>query len=265
MGIFCFNEHNTETIFEVIAMANEKILVIEVTLDDKLRDLLPKLIRIKGLPYQVIFIPNSENILHEISAHMPDFIIVSADSYRNIPNEIKEMLRIHYLKHVPKMLVAQEIHPVIVGQYFNWFDDGIQKPFYPAELLSRWNHILRRIKFHPASRLPDARHLEYSRQRPRDKQQHWQEVHVKLENVEPETQLYDDIVYSVSCSICSTLYKSGTKDDFVAHPEQNRFVIITHTENVDSLTSELEKRFAQVVKQHEVPLVSLRIEVQQHD
>jgi GGDEF domain-containing protein len=107
----------------------------------------------------------------------------------------------------------------------------------------------------PKSGLPKGQIIEDELRSLMHTETDWTYIDMKLNGFEAFYEVYgfvarDEVKKFMTRLISEVLNEYGTKDDFVGHPADDNFIIITHVEDVDKLKQRLAERFNADVKQH---------------
>ena len=131
--------------------------------------------------------------------------------------------------------------------------DYITKPFDIQELRLRVRNALRRAgsQNNPVTGLPGEKltidRLDLSLER-----NSWAVISIRISGLSIFNEIYgfvarDDVLRAIALILTSAVDESGTIDDFVGHPAEDWFIVVTHISKVQNLKQHLEKRLEQAM------------------
>lgn len=169
--------------------------------------------------------------------------------------EVCRNLRTHTrTSHVPIIFLTQkdERSDKLQGLELG-ADDYITKPFDIEELKLRVQRAIQRAEQQsltdPRSGLPAGRLIEEQLRRI-IRQAGWAMLDIRLNGFEPFKDLYgflaaDDVLRSVAMLLNEVLDEIGAPNDFLGHPGDDNFMIITGENTAEPLLRRLKERFAE--------------------
>ncbi|MBN1260699.1 MAG: response regulator [Anaerolineae bacterium] len=139
-------------------------------------------------------------------------------------------------------------------------DDFISAPFDPEEVMLRVRNAIRRAQasnmVDPNTGLPAGRlvsiQLRQLLQRPNDT---WALMHVAISGLGGYRDVHgfdaaSDFLRSVTVVLAEVLSHDAVLDDFLGYNGNDDFIIITHSERLESLREEVSRKFALVLGAH---------------
>lgn len=131
--------------------------------------------------------------------------------------------------------------------------DYITKPFDVQELRLRVRNALRRVgsQNNPITGLPGEK-LTVDRLSLMLERDSWSALGINILGLDKFNEIYgfvarDDVLRAIALTLISTVDELGSIDDFVGHPSENQFVIITVPNKVDYLGRQVEERLRQAM------------------
>lgn len=131
--------------------------------------------------------------------------------------------------------------------------DYITKPFDVQELRLRVRNALRRVGSHnnPVTGLPGEK-LTKERLASMLEAAPWAVVGVRITGLDKFNEIYgfvarDDVLRAVALTLTSVVDELGTVDDFVGHPEENEFIIITAPDKSAAIEQQIRQRLNQAM------------------
>ena len=131
--------------------------------------------------------------------------------------------------------------------------DYITKPFDIQELRLRVRNALRRAgsQNNPVTGLPGEK-LTINRLELTLERTSWAIISVSLTGLTTFNEIYgfvarDDVLRAIALILTSAIDESGTIDDFVGHPTENRFIIISHGAKIQNIRQHIENRLNQAM------------------
>lgn len=131
--------------------------------------------------------------------------------------------------------------------------DYIIKPFDVQELRLRVRNALRRVgsQNNPVTGLPGEKlsgdHLSLMLER-----EDWSALAVNIHGLDKFNEIYgfvarDDVLRAIALTLTSIVDESGSIDDFVGHPVEDQFIIITVPNKVAQLNQQIGERLRQAM------------------
>lgn len=238
-------------------MSKGRILVVEDDFD------ISNMLRIyfSGQQYDVQVAPRGGDALQMTRKQLPELIILDImlpdmNGY-DVCRELRTTTR---TSHIPIIFLTQkdERSDKIAGLELG-ADDYITKPFDIEELKLRVKNAIdsarRTSQTDPKSGLPTGRLIEDHLRSLMHGNKQWSYVDMKINHFDPFKEVYgfvagDEVMRFMALMMGETIDDLGTPEDFLGHPGGDNFVIITHSQDVDSLKTRLVERFNEEVKQH---------------
>lgn len=131
--------------------------------------------------------------------------------------------------------------------------DYITKPFDVQELRLRVRNALRRAgsQNNPVTGLPGEK-LTNDRLGLMLEREDWSALAVNIYGLDKFNEIYgfvarDDVLRAIALTLTSAVDELGSIDDFVGHPAENQFVIITVPNKVSQLRHHIEERLSQAM------------------
>lgn len=205
--------------------------------------------------YQVVLAATGHEALDRCQDKLPDLILLDVrlpdfDGFE-VGKRLQDDLR---TSRLPVIFVTErrERDYRIAGLKLGAID-YITKPFDIQELRLRVRNALRRAgsQNNPVTGLPGEKltgnRLELILQR-----DGWAVISLTLTGLSIFNEIYgfvarDDVLRAIALILTSVVDEVGTIDDFVGHPVEDRFIIITHTSKVESLQQYIENRLQQAM------------------
>jgi len=236
-----------------------RILVVEDDFD------ISNMLRIyfSGQGYDVQVAPRGGDALTLTRKQMPQLIVLDImlpdmDGY-SVCRELRQTTR---TSHIPIIFLTQkdERSDKIAGLELG-ADDYITKPFDIEELKLRVKNAIDRVEreksMDPDTGLPAGKLIEDQLRELMRKTDTWTYIDVKINSFDPFREVYGvlagkEVLKLVARQLTEAVDEFGTPDDFVAHPANDNFVVITYatapkpTQMMDKVMS----RFNDEVKQH---------------
>jgi PleD family two-component response regulator len=180
------------------------------------------------------------------------------DGY-SVCRELRQTTR---TSHIPIIFLTQkdERSDKIAGLELG-ADDYITKPFDIEELKLRVKNAIDRVEreksMDPDTGLPAGKLIEDQLRELMRKQDTWTYIDVKINNFDPFREVYGvlagkEVLKLVARQLTEAVDEFGTPDDFVGHPANDNFVVITYgtTPKPTQLMDKVMLRFNEEVKQH---------------
>lgn len=131
--------------------------------------------------------------------------------------------------------------------------DYITKPFDVQELRLRVRNALRRAgsQNNPVTGLPGEKLIQ-DRLSLMIERESWAVLSIKVDGLEKFNEIYgfvarDDVLRAIALTLTSVVDELGSIDDFVGHPAENLFVIITVPNKVEQLNRHATDRLKQAM------------------
>lgn len=238
-------------------MSKGKILVVEDDFD------ISNMLRIyfSGQGYEVQVAPRGGDALSMTREQLPDLIMLDImlpdmNGY-DVCRDLRTTTR---TKHVPIIFLTQkdERSDRIAGLELG-ADDYVTKPFDIEELKLRVHNAItaakRQVNIDPKSNLPTGTLIEdHLRNLMRDNQD-WSYIDIKINTFDQFREVYgfvagDEVIRFMALLLGEVVDDVGTSDDFIGHPGNDNFIVITHATDLKKLQQRLTERFDEGVKQH---------------
>ena len=238
-------------------MSKGRILVVEDDFD------ISNMLRIyfSGQGYEVQVAPRGGDALSMTRKQLPDLIMLDImlpdmNGY-DVCRELRTTTR---TKHVPIIFLTQrdERSDKIIGLELG-ADDYVTKPFDIEELKLRVQNAItaakRQVNLDPKSQLPTGTLIEdHLRNLMRDGQ-NWTYLDIKINTFEQFREVYgfvagDEVIRFMAMILREIVDDIGTPDDFIGHPGNDNFIIITHAEDTKRVQNRMAERFEDGIKQH---------------
>ena len=205
--------------------------------------------------YQVILAATGQEALDKSLTNLPDLILLDVrlpdfDGFE-IGSRLQEDLR---TSRLPVIFVTErrERDYRIAGLKLGAID-YITKPFDIQELRLRVRNALRRAgsQNNPITGLPGEKltlnRLELAMERPK-----WAVIAISIDGISTFNEIYgfvarDDVLRAVALILTSAVDESGAIDDFVGHPAESQFVIVTDISKAKTLNDHVENRLKQAM------------------
>jgi PleD family two-component response regulator len=238
-------------------MSKGRILVVEDDFD------ISNMLRIyfTGQGYEVQVAPRGGDALSITRKQLPNLIMLDImlpdmNGY-DVCRELRTTTR---TSHIPIIFLTQkdERSDKIAGLELG-ADDYVTKPFDIEELKLRVKNAIegaaRINSLHPISNLPTGRLIEDQLRGLMRSPKPWTYVDTKIKNYELFKDVYgfvaaDEVVRFTALLIGSVIEELGTPDDYVGHPGNDNFIIVTYAGDAKRLQDKLIARFEEEVKQH---------------
>ena len=163
-------------------------------------------------------------------------------------------------KHIPIIFLTQrDERNHRLASLETGADDFITKPFDIELLQLKIKNIINRSQnqkhAHGVSSLPTGARIEEHLASVMHRDDDWAYIDMKIKNFDEFQDVYgwssaDDVIRYAAELIHDVLHEHGTMDDFIGHPDQNQFVIISHLEEAETLIAEVQTKFNKDIKQH---------------
>jgi DNA-binding response OmpR family regulator len=237
-------------------MGNARILIVED--DQDISNML--YLYFNGQGYEVEIAPRGEVALEKTRTNLPHLIVLDImlpdiDGY-----EVCRRLRTNMrTSHIPIIFLTQkdERSDKLQGLELG-ADDYITKPFDIEELKLRVQNAIARAEREsltdPRSGLPAGRLIE-DQLRKIIREAEWAFLDMKISYFEAFKEVYgfvasDDVLRFTTMLLGEVMDEFGAPEDFLGHPGENNFIIITAEERGDKIREILKERFSNQVLSH---------------
>jgi DNA-binding response OmpR family regulator len=237
-------------------MGNARILIVED--DQDISNML--LLYFNGQGYEVEIAPRGEVALEKTRTNLPHLIVLDImlpdiDGYE-VCRHLRTNMR---TSHIPIIFLTQKdersdkLHGLELGA-----DDYITKPFDIEELKLRVQNAIARAEREsltdPRSGLPAGRLIE-DQLRKIIREAEWAFLDMKISYFEAFKEIYgfvasDDVLRFTTMMLGEVMDEFGAPEDFIGHPGENNFIIITSEERGDKIREILKERFSNQVLSH---------------
>jgi DNA-binding response OmpR family regulator len=205
--------------------------------------------------YRVVTAGGGREALEKCRVEAPDLILLDV----RLPDvdgfEVGETLQedVH-TSHLPVIFVTErrDRDDRIAGLKLGAID-YITKPFDVQELRLRVRNALRRAgsQNNPVTGLPGEK-LTFDRLSLMLEREGWSVLGININGLEKFNEIYgfvarDDVLRAIALTLTSAVDELGSIDDFVGHPSENQFVIITVPSKVSQLSHHVEERLNQAM------------------
>jgi PleD family two-component response regulator len=205
--------------------------------------------------YRVVTAASGYEALDKCRRHPPDLILLDVrlpdiDGFE-VGKRLQDDLR---TSRLPVIFVTErrERDDRIAGLKLGAID-YITKPFDVQELRLRVRNALRRAgsQNNPVTGLPGEK-LTSDRLSLLLERDNWAAVSVSIVGLDLFNEIYgfvarDDVLRAVALILTSALDELGSIDDFVGHPSESQFLIITIPAKVDELIRHIKERLGQAM------------------
>lgn len=210
--------------------------------------------------YAVQTVNNAPAVIEAARTAIPNLIVVSVSLPNSVPQElIQELRAIPRNSHVPIICLApRDRYAQMLGVLEVGADDCVAKPFDLEELALRIENAISRSQREnvtdPRSGLPGARLLE-DHVRGLADTPGWHYLELKVEHFEPFREANgfvaaDQVLHMVPGLLRDVMLAHGTDQDYMSHPADDHFVLITFSQNLDALVEDLISRFNEAAQAH---------------
>ena len=237
-------------------MSKARILVVEDDLD--IANMLQIYFSSQG--YDVDIAPRGSDALEKTRQSMPHLIVLDImlpdiDGYE-VCRRLRTSIR---TSHIPVIFLTQKdersdrLQGLELGA-----DDYITKPFDIEELRLRVQNAIRRAEREsltdPRSGLPAGRLIEEQLRRI-IRQKGWALMDIRINYYDAFREVYgfvaaNDVLRFTAMLLNEVVDELGTPEDFIGHPGDENFVLITTEEAAPAIRARLKERFAEEVKSH---------------
>jgi PleD family two-component response regulator len=210
--------------------------------------------------YQVQTVDTAPAVLAAAGSTLPSLVILSASLSGADPHDLIHQLRaLPRTSHVPIVCLAPLDHyNEMLSVLEAGADDCIAKPFDLEELGLRVENAIMRSErenvVDPRSGLPGARLLEDHVQR-LSGTDGWTYLDLKIEHFEPFREVNgfvaaDQVLQMMPGFLRDTVLAHGSDQDYLSHPADDHFVLVTFAPDTGPLTADLTNRFNEAVLTH---------------
>ena len=237
-------------------MSKARILVVEDDLD--IANMLQIYFSSQG--YEVELAPRGSEALEKTRQSMPHLIVLDImlpdiDGYE-VCRRLRTSTR---TSHIPVIFLTQKdersdrLQGLELGA-----DDYITKPFDIEELRLRVQNAIRRAEREsltdPRSGLPAGRLIEEQLRRI-IRTDGWALMDIRINYYDAFREVYgfvaaNDVLRFTAMLLNEVVDELGTPEDFIGHPGDENFVVITTEEAAPAIRARLKERFAEEVKSH---------------
>jgi PleD family two-component response regulator len=237
-------------------MSKPRILIVEDDFD------IANMLRIffTGNGYQVDLAPRGSDALEKTRQGLPHLIVLDImlpdlDGYE-VCRELRTTTR---TSHIPVIFLTQkdERSDKLQGLELG-ADDYITKPFDIEELKLRVQNAISRSEREsltdPHSGLPSGRLIEEQLRQVINRTD-WTYLDIRINHFEPFREVYgfvaaDDALRFAAILISDVVETYGTMDDFIGHPGNDNFIVITDTDRALKIRTRLKERFDDEILSH---------------
>lgn len=205
--------------------------------------------------YQVVTATNGHDALEKGRQHPPDLILLDVrlpdiDGFE-VGKRLQDDLR---TSRLPVIFVTErrERDDRIAGLKLGAID-YITKPFDVQELRLRVRNALRRAgsQNNAVTGLPGKK-LTSDRLSLLLERDDWAAVSVNVTDLDTFNEIYgfvarDDVLRAVALILTSVVDELGSIDDFIGHPTESQFMLITTPAKADDLVQQIEERLGQAM------------------
>ena len=237
-------------------MSNGRILIVEDDFD------ISNMLRIffTGQGYLVEVAARGSEAMEICRKKLPDLIVLDIMLPDMDGFAVCEKLRTtSRTKYIPIIFLTQrdERSDKIAGLELG-ADDYITKPFDIEELKLRVRQSIsthkRQNMTDPITGLPSSRLIE-DELRTLMSAQDWSYLHMVIDNYAPFKDVYgfvtsDEVLRFTAMLLNEVVDEIGTVDDFIGHPSNDTFILITTTENIQTLVEQIRTRFNEGILSH---------------
>jgi len=205
--------------------------------------------------YRVVTAGGGQEALERCRAESPDLILLDVrlpdiDGFE-VGQTLQEDIR---TSRLPVIFVTErrDRDDRIAGLKLGAID-YITKPFDVQELRLRVRNALRRAgsQNNPVTGLPGEK-ITFDRLGLMLERDNWMVVGINIIGLDKFNEIYgfvarDDVLRAIALTLTSVVDESGSIDDFVGHPSENRFIIITVPNKGAQLKQQIEERLKQAM------------------
>lgn len=212
--------------------------------------------------YTVHVAEDGPTLLDTARLTIPNVMLISATLPDADLNDLVRRLRAApRTSHVPIIcLASRDRYADTLSVLESGADDCIAKPFDTEELALRVDNAVGRTErenvVNPHSGLPGARLLEdHVQTLSESNEDGWVYVDLKIEHFEPFREVEgfvaaDQVLSQIPGLLRDAIAAHGTDRDYVSHPADDHFVLVTFAEDPAALTDALVARFDEDAQAH---------------
>jgi PleD family two-component response regulator len=213
-----------------------------------------------GHPYTVELVARGQDAITHARQRPPDLVLLDI----NLPDidgytVCKELRSSARTSHIPIIfLTERSAQSDRVAGLGAGAQDYVTKPFDLEELRLRVRGLIARSEREnladPRTRLPTGRLIDEQLQRFKG-QPGWSALECRIESFRPFVDSNgfvagDDVLKFTAHLLREEVDESGTPDDFIGHPFNDTFLILTAAANAPALADRLKARFDAEVQTH---------------
>lgn len=205
--------------------------------------------------YRVVTAAGGHEALEKCHKESPDLILLDVrlpdiDGFQ-IGQRLQEDIR---TSRLPVIFVTEkrERDDRITGLRLGAID-YVTKPFDVQELRLRVRNALRRAgsQYNPVTSLPGEK-LTKDRVGLLLERDNWAALTVNISGLDIFNDVYgfvarDDVLRAIALIITSAVDELGTMDDFVGHPYESQFVVVTTVQKIKNLARQITERLNQAM------------------
>lgn len=237
-------------------MSNGRILIVEDDFD------ISNMLRIffTGQGYNVEVAARGSEALDKCLKKQPDLIVLDImlpdmDGFA-VCRQLRTTTRTKYIPII--FLTQRDGREAIIAGLELGADDYITKPFDIEELKLRVRQSInthkRQNMTDPITGLPSSRLIE-DELRTLMSTEGWSYMHMGIDYFSEFKDAYgfvtsDEVLRFTAMLLNEVVDAKGTVNDFIGHPSNDTFILISHTENVQPLVESLKQRFNEEVQAH---------------
>jgi CheY-like chemotaxis protein len=213
-----------------------------------------------GHNYTIHIVPRGRDAITHARQHPPDLVLLDInlpdlDGYA-VCKELRSSARTSPIPII--FLTERSAQSDRVAGLGAGAQDYVTKPFDLEELRLRVRGLIARSEREnladPRTRLPTSRLIDEQLQRLKG-QPGWKAIECRIESFRPFVDSNgfvagDDVLKFTAHLLREEVDEAGTPDDFIGHPFNDTFLILTATANVPALTARLKARFDAEVQTH---------------
>jgi len=237
-------------------MEKTRILVVDDEAD--IRDVLRLTLEAEG--YEVHEAANGQEGLERAQKINPHLMLLDFKMPRMDGRQVAQALKKDtLLQHLPVIMLTSrgEVTDKVKG-IGSGADDYIVKPFEPTELMARVKMILRRtsraLDANPLTKLPGNASILEELQTRLDKKEAVATCYIDLDKFKAFNDQYgfergDQIIKAAARILLMTMRELGGPADFLGHIGGDDFVLLTHPDAAEKISSRAINDFAQTAPQ----------------
>lgn len=237
-------------------MSNGRILIVEDDFD------ISNMLRIffTGQGYLVEVAARGSEALEMCRKKLPDLIVLDImlpdmDGFA-VCKQLRTTTRTKYIPII--FLTQRDERSDIIAGLEQGADDYITKPFDIEELKLRVRQSInthkRQNMTDPVTGLPSGRLIE-DELRTLMNTEGWSYMHMGIDHFSEFKDAYgfvtsDEVLRFTAMLLNSIVDEKGTVNDFIGHPSNDTFILISQTENVQSIVATLKDKFNEGIQSH---------------